>query len=107
MLGGTERDLKFGTMGFFKHVGKVFSGDPLDLVNGSATPAKQYEVILACIYAGLKCAGGKDTPEQVDTWVQELEFDEAARVMKAFQEAHASGNGKAGETQARELVEVV
>lgn len=105
-LGGEERELKFGKMGFFNHVGDVFNGDPIELVNGSATPSKQYEIVFACVYAGLKCAGSQETKETVNEWVMDMEYSDGAKVMIAFQQGYATSNGQAGEAEARKLVEV-
>lgn len=86
-------------------MGDAYSGDPLDLLQGVTTPSKMYELVLAVIYAGLKCAGGIETKEQVDAWVQELDMDEAAKILEASREAYVSNNGKPGETEARTIAE--
>lgn len=104
LLGGEERVLKFGSMGFFKHVGEVYEGDPLDMITGVSNPKKQYELILAVIYGGLMCAGGTYTKDQVDAWVQELDFESAASVLQVMRQAMAGNNGQAGEVEAQAMV---
>lgn len=104
LLGGQERPLKFGGMGFFKYAGEVYSGDPTDLVSSAKNPKEQYDRMVVVIYAGLKCAGGTDEFEQVESWVQDLPIPDAARIRLSYLEAYAEQNGSPGEVEARELV---
>lgn len=104
-LGGKERTLKFGTMGFFKYVGEIIDGDPLTLFNEITNPRKQYELTFACIYAGLKCGGCELSKDEIDVLVQQIEFTTASEIIKTVQEAMLGGNGQVGEAEARALVE--
>lgn len=104
-LGGSERTLKFGTFGLMKHIGDVYSGDPLDMIQGVSAPSKVYEMVLSVVYGGLRCAGDAVTKEQVDAWVQDLDMDEAAKILEASREAYVSNNGQTGETEARTITE--
>jgi hypothetical protein len=98
-LGGIDRELKFGTMGFFKHIGEIIQGDPLEFMNAIGNPKKQYDLIYACVYAGLK-SNGIDIPE-LDSLVQDMTFDQGAEVIKVAQESLLGGNGQAGEKEAQ------
>ena len=100
-LGGIDRELKFGTMGFFKHIGEIIQGDPLEFMNAIGNPKKQYDLIYACVYAGLM-SNGVDLPD-LDSLVQDMTFDEGAEVIKVAQESLLGGNGKVGEKEAQKL----
>jgi|GEM_PF-4141876 len=104
-IGGQQRTLKFGTMGFFKYIAEVITGDPIEFVNQITTPKNQYEIVFAYVYAGLRCSGDNTPKDQIDTWVQSMEFEVAKEILKVGQEAMLGGNGKAGEKEAGELVE--
>ena len=102
-LGGIDRELKFGTMGFFKHIGEIIQGDPLEFMNAIGNPKKQYDLIYACVYAGLMSNGVDISPVELDRFVQDMTFDEGAEVIKAAQESLLGGNGKVGEKEAQKL----
>lgn len=104
-LGGVDRELKFGTMGFFKHIGDVIQGDPLEFINQVSNPKKQFELVYAYVYAGLMSNGIEISPLELDKFVQEMTFDEGAQVIKTANEASMGGNGQPGEKEAQMIME--
>ena len=109
LIGGEERQLKFGTVAFFKFAGEVYKGDPMELVYGISTlellkfsgsknkedkervtelltgisdPAKLYNIIYAFVYGGLRCGGNEVTPEQVNEWVSDMDFTTGSELLK-------------------------
>lgn len=92
-LGGQDRTLNFGVMGFLKHLGEIAKKDPIDIFSdGTSTdPGKAYGVHLAIIHAGLladcdvKGVSPTFTVEDVDKWVSCMETSEVdGLVLKAF-----------------------
>jgi len=104
-LGGIDRELKFGTWGFIKHVGEIIQGDPLEFINGITSPKKQFELVYAYVYAGLMSNGIEISPLELDKMVQDMTFDEGAEVIRVATEASMGGNGKPGEKEAQMIVE--
>ena len=102
-LGGSDKKLTFGKVSFFKHAGEVWEGDPLELLSGVSNPKKMYDIVLAFIYAGLRCSGEKVEKDVVDSWVMEIDFDEAAKILTEARLAMSGGDGKE-EAQSKEAV---
>ena len=126
-LGGIDRELKFGTMLFFKHAAEVYNGDPMELVYGINTadllsvngnkeeaiklitgikdPVKLFYIILAFVYAGLACNGAVHTKEEVEQWVSDMGFNTGFKVLEVGRAALTeSSNGKPGEKDAQMIV---
>lgn len=83
-LGGQERTLNFGVMGFLKHLGEILKEDPLDIFSATfaTDPEKTYRINLSIIYAGIlaECDVQDLAPTfskaDVDKWVSCLEASE-------------------------------
>jgi hypothetical protein len=88
-LGGQERTLEFGTMGFLKHLGRIIKSDPLDLFSEgySTDPEKSYKACFAFVYAGLlaDCDMKGTEPDfdsaQVDKWVSCLKASSLGEIV--------------------------
>lgn len=103
-LGCEARVLKFRSLSILKYASEYLNGeDPLTIIN-STDPAAWYNRVRAFTIAGLRCAGDKSAITDIDEWIEDMSFEDAARVMNTCMEAILGGNGKAGEAQARELV---
>lgn len=105
LLGGEMRTLKFGGMGFFKYAGKISAGDPLMLVAGNSHKS-QYETVLTVAYGGLCFAAGKELDkDEVEKWVFDMDFDDAAKMLETFTIAMTGGDGQQGEGKSPETAE--
>lgn len=103
LLGGEMKTLSFGRMTVLKYAGEIVD-DPLSLFAKDFPPKSAYQRILAFVYAGLKSAGDPSSIEQIDAWVQDMSFEDAASVITKANEAILGGNGQAGEAEAQALV---
>jgi hypothetical protein len=101
IVGGQQRSLTFGNMGFFDYAGEVYDGDPMELLLGSSNPKKVFQIVHAYVYAGLKSAGESVTPEQVKEWVKDMEFQAAGDLLAQARGILTSQVPKPGEQTAQ------
>ena len=89
-LGGKDRIVEWGKYYFSKYYGEITGTDPLNSSDFLLKPEKQFDFVVAIVYAGIKTYNKSNkiveeiTKEEVEDWVGDLTDDEAAAIINAF-----------------------
>lgn len=89
-LNGEMRTLEFGKFYFLKFYGEATGGDPLNLSEILVKPEKEFDLVCALVYAGLKTDYKVNrrsidfTREDVENWIGEKETSEVTEFINRY-----------------------
>lgn len=89
-LNGQTKTLEFGKFYFLKFYGEATGGDPLNLSEILVKPEKEFDLVCALVYAGLKTEYKVNkipvdfTKEDVQDWIGEKETSEITEFINRY-----------------------
>lgn len=105
-LGGSERTIDVGKFWFTKFYGEVTGNDPLNSTDIVLKPEKQFDFVVAIVFAGLRTQYRVDkkpedfTYEDVQNWIGLLEDSDVSEVISKYSATVKTKEPGEAETQA-------